>query len=110
MDARWQRIKNRILGKSFNLSVVFADDNLLRKLNRKYRGKDKSTAVLSFRLTEKDGEIFINKKFAKKRAYFDYLFIHSLLHLKGFRHGKKMEKEEEKLINKVYGQKHYNGN
>lgn len=98
MDAKWQRIKNKVLGKDFNLSVVLANDNLIRKLNKKYRGKDKSTTVLSFRLTKKDGEIFINKKFAKKRAFFDYLFIHSLLHLKGLRHGKKMEEEEQKLI------------
>lgn len=98
MDTRWQKIKNKVLGKSFNLSVVLTDDNLLRKLNRKYRGKNKSTSVLSFRLSKKDGEIFINKKFAKKKAFFDYLFIHSLLHLKGFRHGKKMEEEEKKLI------------
>lgn len=98
MDTRWQKIKNKVLGKSFNLSVVLTDDNLLKKLNRKYRGKNKSTSVLSFRLSKKDGEIFINKKFAKQKGYFDYLFIHSLLHLKGFRHGKKMEEEEKKLI------------
>jgi len=33
----------------------------------------------------------------RKNEFIIYLFIHGLLHLKGFAHGKKMEKEEEKI-------------
>lgn len=107
MSKKWQKLKDNILGKKFDLSVVFADDNLLKKLNRKYRKKNKTTSVLSFPLSKQQGEIFLNKRY-KRKKYLNYLFIHSLLHLKGYRHGTKMEKEEKKILEKNYGKKYNN--
>lgn len=92
MRRKWKEIKERVLGKNFDLSVVIANDALMKKLNETYRKKKGPTDVLSFSLSPTMGEIFINKKAARP----DYLFIHSLLHLKGLRHGKKMETEEKK--------------
>lgn len=109
MNKQWAEIKNYALGKNYNLSVVFAGDKLVRNLNKKYRKKNKSTAVLSFPLSKKDGEIFLNKNFIAKEArliglsskkHLDYLFIHSLLHLKGFEHDLEMEKKELKIMKK----------
>ncbi len=97
----WEEIKDTILNKSYNLSVVFAGDSLTRKLNKKHRGKDKPANVLSFPLSEKEGEVFINlstKENDCPRVL--HLFIHSLLHLKGFSHGAKMESKEDKLLKK----------
>ena len=56
-------------GNSFWLSAVFAPPSLMRRLNKKYRGKNKPANVLSF-LLEKNlpgrqtgtGEIFLNAK------------------------------------------------
>lgn len=93
MRRKWEKIKNKVLGKKFDLSVVLADRAMMKKLNETYRKKKGATDVLSFPLSKTMGEIFISKKAAQK----DYLFIHSLLHLKGLRHGKIMEKEEKKL-------------
>lgn len=99
-------IKNKALGKKYNLSLVFIGEIKSRTLNRTYRGKDKSTNVLSFTLDKNEGEIFITlKKSAKDAKKFDrnftnfiaFLFIHALMHLKGFDHGSTMEKAEEKL-------------
>lgn len=99
-------IKNEALGKKYNLSLVFIGERKSRTLNRTYRGKDKSTNVLSFTLDKNEGEIFITlKKSAKDAKKFDrdftnfiaFLFIHALMHLKGFDHGSTMEKAEEKL-------------
>ena len=104
---RWERVKNKTLGKKYDLSIVASDDKLMKKLNKEYRKKDKTTNVLSFPLSEDTGEIFINIPLAKKEAkdcgstikkYLDFLFIHSLLHLNGYDHGEKMEREEEKLL------------
>lgn len=94
MKKKWGEIKNRVLGKKFDLSIVMANDNLMKKLNEIYRKKRETTDVLSFPLSKTMGEIFINKKAVRQ----DYLFIHSLLHLRGLRHGKKMEAEEKELI------------
>ena len=100
MERKWQKIKNQVLGKKFDLSVVLAEDSLMKKLNEKYRKKTGTTNVLSFPLSKTAGEIFINKKAVRP----NYLFIHSLLHLKGFRHGKKMEAEEKKLWREISSQ------
>ncbi len=102
-------MKEEILGKKYDLSVVIADDKLMKKLNATYRKKTKTTNVLSFPLSKTAGEIFINLPLAKKEAreaglpeknYTDYLLIHSLLHLKGYDHGEKMKEEEREIIKK----------
>lgn len=109
MRPHWKRLGIKVLGDKFDLSTVFAGDQLMENLNKKYRKKTGTCTVLSFSLSDTQGEIFINEQRAKKEAlklkisdkdYLDYLFIHSLLHLKGYEHGKKMEQEEKKLIEK----------
>ncbi|WP_460997032.1 rRNA maturation RNase YbeY, partial [Staphylococcus aureus] len=85
-------IKNKGVGKKYNLSLVFVGDKKSQTLNNKYRGKNKPTNCLSFSLDKNSGEIFINLNKAKKEApqfekkfpnFVAFLFIHSLLHLKG---------------------------
>lgn len=103
----FERLKRSVLGKNFELSLVFADDKLSRRLNRIYRGKNRPANVLSFPLSKKSGEIFIDLVTVEKEApryglsYRDFvklLFVHGLLHLKGMRHGRKMERTEKKLL------------
>ena len=101
------RLKNTVLGRDFELSLVFIDNTFSRRLNAQYRGKNKPTNVLSFPISKKSGEIFIDLVTAKKEAgvfemsfqkFVTFLFIHGLLHLKGMRHGATMEKAEKKLL------------
>lgn len=105
------RIKSAVLPKGYELSLVFTDKAHSRRLNKSYRGKDKPTNVLSFPLSPKSGEIFIDLDTAKKEApefgmdfrkFVGYLFIHGVLHLKGMDHGSPMEKAEEKLLKKFF--------
>ena len=91
-------IKDSVLGKSYELSLVFIGETTSRKLNKQYRQKDKATNVLSFPLDKKSGEIFITPSVAKKEGHsVGFLFIHGLLHLKGLEHGDTMERAEIKL-------------
>ena len=103
------RIKDFILGKKYELSVVFLGNAASQALNKKWRGKNKPTNVLSFPLSKKAGEIFINPAKARKEAgsfgrslpnFIAFLYIHGLVHLKGFDHGEKMEAEEIKARKK----------
>lgn len=105
------KMKNRVLGARYELSLVFASSSLSRKLNRTYRKKDKPTDVLSFPISKNSGEIFIDMKVAAREAklfrkspknFIGILFIHALLHLKGYKHGSTMDKEEEK-IRRIFG-------
>jgi probable rRNA maturation factor len=105
-----EKIKNDILGKRYELSFAFIDKNRSRFLNKIYRKKDKSTDVLSFPLEKDCGEILVCSEIAKKKAekfyptsprlrgsfanYLLFLVIHAMLHLKGLRHGDKMERYE----------------
>ena len=110
----FSKIKNACLGEHYELSLVFIDNKLSRKLNKTYRQKDNPTNILSFPLSKKSGEIFIDLAQAKKEAksfgqtfpnFIGFLFIHGLLHLKGMQHGSTMEKAESKLRKKfkIYG-------
>ena len=98
LDADRIKLKNKILGKNYELSLVFAGDTLMRRLNRTYRGKDKSTNVLAFPISKNLGEIFINPSRARPFGV-KFLFIHEVLNLKGMRHGAKMDKLEKQILN-----------
>ena len=100
-------IKEAILGKKYELSVSFISARAQRVLNRDYRGKDSTTNILSFSLSKTSGEITFDLARVKKdaplfdmsyREFLKFLFIHGLLHLKGYEHGSTMEKEEKKWL------------
>ncbi|MEX0910295.1 MAG: rRNA maturation RNase YbeY [Candidatus Paceibacterota bacterium] len=100
-------IKNKILGSKYNLSLVFMADTKARSLNKIMRHKNTAANVLSFPLTKTEGEIFINlarserdhKKYDMTYLSFvAYLFIHGLLHLKGYSHGSTMERIERQTL------------
>jgi len=105
----FSRIKNAVLGKEYELSLVFVGDSESQKINIKHRGKDYVPNVLSFELDETSGEIFINPFEARRqapqfgrtyRSMIIFLYIHGLCHLKGMLHGSTMEKSEARLRKK----------
>jgi probable rRNA maturation factor len=105
----FQLLKKEILGDKYELSLVFITAEEILKLNKIYRHINKATDILSFPLTKNSGEIFIcpseTRKMMSKfgRTYENFLvflFIHGLIHLKGYDHGDKMEKIEEKFRKK----------
>jgi probable rRNA maturation factor len=100
-------IKEKILGKKYDLSVSFLSASAQRKINKTYRGKDKTTNILSFTLSENSGEITFDLVQVKHDApnfgmsyskFLKFLFIHGCLHLKGFEHSSTMEEEEKKYL------------
>ncbi|HEY4503639.1 MAG TPA: rRNA maturation RNase YbeY [Candidatus Paceibacterota bacterium] len=99
-------IKDAVLGKKYELSLSFINARQIEKLNCIYRGIKKPTDILSFPLSKKEGEMCIclstTRKEAKKfnRTYenfLKFLFIHGLVHLKGYEHGSTMESIEAKF-------------
>lgn len=104
-------MKEAVLGKDYELSVMFIDIEHMTALNLQYRKLNKPTDILSFPISDTEGEIFINLEETKKEAvkfdreyenFLAFLFIHGLTHLKGFDHSSTMESEEEK-IRKQFG-------
>ena len=100
---RFEKLKNDILGKKYTLSIACVDEETSRKINKKYRKKDKSTNILSFALRKNEGEIMLCSNVIKKEArslketfsqHLGFLVIHGMIHLKGMTHGKKMERLE----------------
>lgn len=100
-------IKNKVLGADYELGMSILTPLKQKQINFKYRGKNETTNILSFPLSETSGEITIDPIKVKKDAplfnmnytqFFKYLFIHGLLHLKGFEHSSTMEKEEKKYL------------
>lgn len=97
--AGFLRIYKKLL-PNWELSVVFAPPFLMKQLNKTYRKKDKVANVLSFKLEEREGEIFLNVNEQKLL----YLFTHACLHLLGYSHktekdAKLMEQKLQSLLN-----------
>jgi probable rRNA maturation factor len=110
------RIINKLIHTKFNeIGVVFVRPNIIRSLNRVYRGHNKITDILSFTYQAKPvmGELIICATQAKQQAQhegisfndeLERLFIHGCLHLAGYDHMKKkdhrlMRALEDKILN-----------
>ena len=112
-NTRWRQtvdfeaIKNAVLGKRYELSLVLMADTMARRLSKEFKGNTEHTNILSFPIDERSGEIFLNVRRAGREArgfgytqkeHIIFLFIHGCLHLSGLEHGEEMEKEEEKFL------------
>ncbi len=101
----------------YRVDFYLVDDDFIKKLNRVYRGKNKTTNVLSF-CEPKDfisapsklkylGEIYINPDFIVKNNQDNKLMVvHGVLHLFGYDHEYlkerlKMEKKESDLLRMI---------
>jgi probable rRNA maturation factor len=127
-DAAWQAaFKDKSLAipasKIFNLSLALVSKAEIKKINRIWRKKNEVTDVLSFAefkkfeeiKDSKEKEIFLGeiilcyddiKAYAKKnnleiKAELAKVFLHGILHLLCFRHGKKMFTLQSKLLTKL---------
>lgn len=107
----FETMKNDILGKNYELSLVFIGDTRSQRLNQTYRQKSYIPNVLSFPLNETTGEVFINPAQARREAqkhdmsekgFIGFLFIHGLLHLEGHAHGDTMESAESRYKKKYH--------
>ena len=114
---------------AFEVSVLITTNQMIKKLNLKYRKLNKPTDVLSFPAYSKQeliklkaskqmsnlGDIVIAHQLAKSQAAeyghslkreISFLFVHGLLHLLGYDHNnkadeKKMFKLQDKILNSL---------
>ncbi|MDA9643381.1 rRNA maturation RNase YbeY [Candidatus Pelagibacter sp.] len=111
--------KFRFIKKKVYLTILLSNNKNIKKLNKKFRKKNKPTDILSFPYEKKVnvkkttylGDIIISYEFINKPKTLSDLefknkvikiFIHGYLHLMGYDHIKlkdfnKMFKEEEKI-------------
>jgi apolipoprotein N-acyltransferase len=97
------------------ISIILTNDSEIRALNKKYRGINKPTNVLSFETgdTELLGDIYISFDTTMRESGKDefvvhtyHLVIHAVLHLLGYDHlndldAQKMESVEVKILAKL---------
>jgi probable rRNA maturation factor len=107
-DVDFLNIKNYILGKQYELSLVFPNTAESIQLHKKFKSKNDPVNILSFPLSETEGEVFITLAQARTeckkwnmnyRTYLTYLFIHGCTHLRGLDHGNEMDILEKKYCN-----------
>ena len=110
-DVPFLAIKEKILGKKYSLNIIFCSPAESKKQNLIYRDKDYPTNILSFPLSENEGEIYIPlglvryeaKKFEMSYIKFlHFLIIHGCLHLKGYDHSSTMEELEDKHLKQFF--------
>ncbi len=104
-DLPFVRVKERILGKKYNLSIAFVGRTESSRLHLEYSKKHGPANTLAFPLSHNEGEIVMSletiRRFASnyKFTYSEfivYLLIHSMVHLKGYEHSDEMETLEQK--------------
>ena len=115
--------KYRFLNKKITFTLLLSNNKCIKKLNKKFKNKNKSTDILSFPLSKKTliskktyiGDIIISYNFMNKprsqniKSFKEKLiktFIHGFLHLLGFDHIKDknykiMLNEEERIYKSV---------
>ena len=115
--------KYQFPNKRVSLTLLLSNNRCIKKLNKNFRSKNKSTDILSFPFTKKKliskntyiGDIIISYNFMNKpksqniknfKEKVIKTFIHGFLHLLGFDHIKnkdyrKMLIEEEKIFKSV---------
>ena len=115
-DAIYETLEHDAFTYDAEVSVTFTDNAAIRKLNKKYREKDKPTDVLSFPLYEDGdfdmaecisgamlGDIVISLERAREQAEelghgflneVAFLAVHSTLHLLGYDHERSAEDDE----------------
>ena len=102
-------------------TLLLSGNNEIKKLNKKFRKKNKSTDVLSFpfynikefKKQKKGiiylGDVILNFNMINKKDFkndFDRLWVHGFLHLMGYKHFtnkdyKKMNKMEISILKKI---------
>ena len=111
-----QYIKNRLRiiskipafrNKKQEFTILLTNNNKMKKLNNKFRKKNKNTDVLSFPLKNNSyiGDIAISFEIVNKKSSlsnfsyeFDKTWVHGYLHLVGYDH--KKNKDHKKMCNK----------
>ena len=115
--------KYRFLNKKVSLTLLLSNNKNVKKLNKYFRNKNKSTDILSFPVNKKIkiskntylGDIIISYNYLDKPKSQDLksfkekvikIFIHGFLHLLGFNHitnkdYSKMLREENLLYNSI---------
>ena len=112
-------------GKNVTFTILLTNSLNMKKLNKKFRKRDKSTDVLSFPFlsfnnlaSKKEKNLYIGdlatsyeiiNSRAKKNNFlmeFDKVWVHGLLHLIGYNHIKnkdyfKMSKIEKRILNSI---------
>ena len=103
----------KVSGIKGEVNLLFSCDKFIRKLNKKFRNKDKATDVLTFPAgdIEEGGDIVISYQWVKNRyeeknirKTILKLIIHSILHLRGVHHNysEKSLKENYKKMKELY--------
>ena len=100
---------------NMDINLVVVSDPEIKQINQQYRQKNEVTDVLSFRLDDKNAEIYIAYAHARKQARqrsisikqeIQRLTFHGLLHIIGYDHikknqARKMQQLEDKLLMKI---------
>jgi probable rRNA maturation factor len=127
LEGRAQKVFDLLGIEDKEFELNFVHPKKIRKINKKYRGKDESTTILSFVSADAEGfisspensnylgEVFLCTTEIKKKAKTEQIstenmmtryLVHGILHLLGYRHDAnenllKMESKEDELLHEL---------
>jgi len=114
---RLGKIASKEFKKNGAISLAIVGKGITKKINKDYRGKNKSADILTFVFDDGPylGEIILSPENARRRAKIMgwtleqtlvFLIIHGILHIMGYTHDKnrdtsEMERKEKHLLKKL---------
>ena len=123
--AKTLELADWVSSEPYEVSVLFVDRDEIRQINRDYRSIDRATDVISFSYREGEGAQFagmmlgdlaicpevVEKHSLTYGTVFEvemsFVIVHGVLHLLGFDHAKKTEREkmremEDKVMRELF--------
>lgn len=113
-------IKNRKL-KNKNINLIFTDNQQIKAINKKFRGKNRVTDIISYCIEDMDfhikdigndfGEVVISYPQAKSQARemgcsiidrIIILSVHGIVHILGYDHGKSLSSAKKMADKEKY--------
>jgi probable rRNA maturation factor len=127
MNSAWSRRASRavatLMPRAGTVNVIVTNDRVIRRLNRRFRGKDKPTDVLSFSYLDAEerredgvaGDVFVSHQTLARDArrlgvapehLALRIVVHGFLHVIGYDHetdreASRMERRERVLLRRV---------
>ncbi len=106
-----------VIIKDMDVSLAMVSDKEMKRVNRIYRKKNKTTDILSFAPDQKNKSLksaedcelvvspsYVEKSAKKNKVSFEkemaYVVSHGMLHCLGFRHGKRMYAIQDEVCKK----------
>ncbi len=94
-----RKVVKKEKAKLYTLNVIITDNAYLRRLNKMFFKKNRTTNVISFTMDDVS-EIYVSRDKSRSNEELLYFILHGLLHIIGYEH--KSKQDELRMEDKCF--------